>query len=82
MKSAPLKCLLESSYDTKEELEAAEKAVSHEGHTGGRAEAEVSKKGNVLLIEIQAKDVVALRATANAYLRALQVFESLEEVQK
>jgi tRNA threonylcarbamoyladenosine modification (KEOPS) complex Pcc1 subunit len=33
----------------------------------------------MVMIEIEAQDIVALRATANSYLRALQVFESIKQ---
>lgn len=74
----PVRCSLEVDYDDAEGLEAAFMAISHEGNVGKRAVAKVTKRDKTLVIEIKAKDVVALRATANAYLRALQVFESIE----
>ena len=41
---------------------------------------EITKKKKLLAIDIEAGDVVALRAAANAYLRALQVCEGIEDV--
>jgi tRNA threonylcarbamoyladenosine modification (KEOPS) complex Pcc1 subunit len=63
-------------------LDAALKAISHEGNVGGRSATRMSKKARTLRLEIEAQDVVALRAAANACLRALQVVEKIEEVQK
>ena len=74
-----MKCMLEVELP---DADAAAEALSHEGSVGSRASAKIRKKEKSLEIEITAKDVVALRATANAYLRALQVFESVEEVRK
>ncbi len=64
-----------------ESMEAAAKAISHEGGLSERSKASVIKdeKAKKLIIEIEAKDVVALRATANAYLRALQAIEGAGE---
>ncbi len=71
-------CEMTFSFENNREVEAAAIAVSHEGNVG-RASSEVSKKGNDLIISIKADDVVALRATANAYLRALQVIEEVKK---
>jgi tRNA threonylcarbamoyladenosine modification (KEOPS) complex Pcc1 subunit len=77
-----MRCVLEVEFPDEKSLDAAAQAVSHEGSVGERATSSVMKRDKSLVVEIKAKDVVALRATANAYLRALQVFESVEEVRK
>ena len=77
-----IRCNVQIKFPDAESCDAAVKAASHEGNIGGRAKSKLTKKDKDLVIEIEADDVVALRATANAYLRALQVFESVEEVQK
>ena len=59
-------------------LEAARIAISHEGGLSGRAKTSVEGKGRRLEIVIEAADVVALRASANAFLRAIQVIEGIE----
>lgn len=50
--------------------------------TSTRSRASLAKKGNFLLLEVEAKDTVALRAALNAYLRwinsILSVFQTLE----
>lgn len=49
---------------------------------GARSQASLEKKGDLLVLKIEAKDSVALRANLNAYLRwinsVLNVFETLE----
>jgi len=47
---------------------------------GSRSTTRITKKKKLLAIDIEAGDVIALRAAANAYLRALQVFEGIEDV--
>ena len=71
------KCLMEVEFPDIKAVGAAAKALSHEGKVGARSKSRVTKKKKILAIEIAAGDVVALRATANSYLRALQVFENI-----
>jgi len=71
------KCSMEFAFPDDKRAEAAAKAVSHEGDVGNRSTVKITRKGSTLTLEIDAKDVVALRATANAFLRALQVFEGV-----
>ncbi|VVC04836.1 KEOPS complex subunit Pcc1 [Candidatus Bilamarchaeum dharawalense] len=71
-------CSMKIEFPDEKSAEAAEKAISHEGDVGNRSTTRITKKGKVLTLDIDAHDVVALRATANACLRALQVFESLK----
>lgn len=71
------KCLIEAGFNDVAAVKAAMKALAHEG-AGGRSSAKLNGSGNTLSIAIEAKDVVALRAAANAYLRALAVFEGVE----
>jgi tRNA threonylcarbamoyladenosine modification (KEOPS) complex Pcc1 subunit len=77
-----MRCKLEIALPQENAAEAAAQAVSHEGSVGSRARSKVTRRDKTLLIEIEADDVVALRATANAYLRALQTVESIEEVSR
>lgn len=69
---------IEVEFPDEKAANAAAKAMSHEGDIGNRSTTKITIKGKVLTVHINAQDVVALRATANACLRALQVFESLE----
>jgi tRNA threonylcarbamoyladenosine modification (KEOPS) complex Pcc1 subunit len=74
---------LEVKFPNDKALEAAIKAISHEGDVGNRSTTKITKKDSTLKLEIEADDAVAFRATVNAYLRALQVIEGLEKgVQK
>lgn len=69
------KCSMEFHFPDSRKARAAAEAVSHEGDVGKRSRARVSHEGATLRLEIEAGDSVALRAAANAFLRALQVFE-------
>lgn len=69
---------MEFEFPDEKAMKSAKTAVSHEGDVG-RARTSIAEGNNRLTIDIESEDVVALRATANAYLRALQV---IEEVQK
>ncbi len=57
---------------------AAVKSLKGEGAIGKRCRSEVSREGKSVRISLDADDIVCLRATANGFLRALQVFESVE----
>ena len=77
------RCSIEIRFPDKDAAGAAMKAISHEGSVGNRSDAKVSVKGDLLTVDISAEDVVAMRASSNAFLRALQAFESIEkEVRK
>jgi len=69
---------VEVDFPDNASADAAMKAISHEGDIGGRSKMSLSKKGSTLRLDIDAQDVVALRACLNACLRALQVFEGIE----
>ena len=73
-------CRIEVRFPDRKSLDAAAAALSHEGDVGGRSSTKMAKNGNTLTLEIEAQDVVALRAAANACLRALQVFESVDKI--
>ncbi|MFN7991152.1 MAG: KEOPS complex subunit Pcc1 [Candidatus Micrarchaeia archaeon] len=73
------RCLAEIVFPHVDGADAAIKAVSHEGDVGDRSSVRMTKDGRTLKLEIVAEDVVALRATLNACLRAVQVFEGIEE---
>ena len=74
-----VRCSIEMTFPDREAAGAALKAVSHEGTVGNRSDAKVSVKGGLLKIDIIAEDVVALRASSNAFLRALQAFEAIDK---
>lgn len=58
---------------------AAEKALSHEGAIGSRSFSGVKREGKKIRVKIVADDVVAMRATLNAFMREFQVFEGIEK---
>lgn len=73
------KCSMEFFFPDAGRADAAAKAVSHEGDVGNRSTVKITRNGASLVLDVEAQDVVALRATANAFLRALQVFEGVKE---
>lgn len=73
-----MKCLIEMEFPDSKKADAAVKALSHEGNANGRSKVKIDKNENAIAIEIIADDVVAMRATANTYLRSLQIFENIE----
>ncbi|NYZ74235.1 hypothetical protein H0O00_03770 [Candidatus Micrarchaeota archaeon] len=74
------RCRIEVHFPDRESLDAAAAALSHEADVGGRSTTKMIGKDKTLALEIEAQDVVALRAAANACLRALQVFENVDKV--
>jgi tRNA threonylcarbamoyladenosine modification (KEOPS) complex Pcc1 subunit len=73
------RCAIEVAFPDTGAADAALGAISHEGDVGSRSSTKMATKQNTLTLEIEADDIVALRATANACLRALQVFEGVEK---
>jgi len=74
------RCSIEVEFPDRKSLAAAVAALSHEADVGNRSSTKIKEKGDKLALEIEAGDVVAMRAAANACLRALQALESVEEV--
>jgi len=58
---------------------AAEKALTHEGAVGSRTKSKVKRNGKKIEVTILAEDIVAMRATINAFMREFQVFENIEK---
>ncbi|MEW6036512.1 MAG: KEOPS complex subunit Pcc1 [Candidatus Micrarchaeota archaeon] len=73
------RCSIEVRFPDGKRAEAAMKAVSHEGGVGSRSGTIISREGGILRMDVDAEDVVAMRAALNAYLRALQAFEAIED---
>ncbi len=73
-----IKTSIECTFESLEATKSAKIALTHEGNISDRSSSKIIEKGKTLTIDIKAKDVVALRASANAYLRALAVFEGIE----
>ncbi|MCI0503759.1 hypothetical protein L0Y65_03545 [Candidatus Micrarchaeota archaeon] len=76
------RCAIEVGFPDAKAADAALRAVSHEGDIGNRSVLKLTRKADTLMLGIEADDIVALRATANACLRALQVFEGVEKTQE
>jgi tRNA threonylcarbamoyladenosine modification (KEOPS) complex Pcc1 subunit len=78
------RCIIEVAFPDAKAADAARISVSHEGDIGNRSKTKVETSGNTLKLGIEADDIVALRASMNAFMRAFQVFEGVEkeEVQK
>lgn len=72
-----IKCRIEAGFPDEKSRKAAVSAVSHEAKVAERSSAKITEDDKKMVLDIEARDVVALRATANAYLRALQVFEGI-----
>lgn len=72
------RCLIEISFPDGKAAQAALEALSHEKDVGGRSKAKMERDGRSLRLSIEAGDVVAMRAAANAFMRGLQAFEGLE----
>ena len=71
--------IISIEFPNEDSARAAEKAVSHEGKVGSRSGSEVKRQGRKITVRILAKDVVALRATVNSFMREFQVFEGIEK---
>lgn len=72
-------CKIHVAFPDEKRLDAAAQALSHEGGLSKRSSARTERNGRTLTISIEAKDIIALRATTNAFLRAVQAFEGVEE---
>lgn len=73
------RCSIEVAFPDVKAAEAAKQGVAHEGEIGNRSRASIEIRGNTLTLRIEADDIVALRASVNAFLRAFQVFEGVEK---
>ena len=73
------RCRMEIEFPDKLSMDAAAKAVEHEGNLSDRSKTTIGKepKEKRLTLDIEAQDVVSLRATLNAFMRAFQVFEGI-----
>jgi tRNA threonylcarbamoyladenosine modification (KEOPS) complex Pcc1 subunit len=74
-----IKCTATLTLIFPEKKAAVGAAKALEGALKKRTDSDVSVKGDSLRIEIKADDIVALRASINAYLRQLQAIEAVEE---
>ncbi|MDD2655293.1 MAG: KEOPS complex subunit Pcc1 [Candidatus ainarchaeum sp.] len=65
-------------FPDQKSAEDALRALKGEGEKGGRFSSRASRAGREVVVEAECADVVALRATLNAYLRYLQVIEGVK----
>lgn len=72
------RCGFEAVFKDERSAKSALIAISHEKDVGSRSSVKSSVEGKVLRIVFEADDIVALRASMNAHLRALAVFEGIE----
>jgi tRNA threonylcarbamoyladenosine modification (KEOPS) complex Pcc1 subunit len=73
------RCSIEVRFPDGKSADAAMKAISHEGDVGSRSGTKISREGGILRMDVDAEDIVAMRAALNAYLRALQAFEAMDD---
>lgn len=66
------------SFSDEKSAEDALRAVKGEEEKEGRFSSRAYRAGKEVLVEAECADVVALRATLNAYLRYLQAIEGIE----
>lgn len=71
------KCRIEVEFDSGADAKAAHDSLKQEEEFKKRSNSKVTASGSLLAVDIEGDDVVALRATANSYLRALQAMESV-----
>ncbi len=77
------KTKVEVFFPNQKSLDAALIAISHEGKIEtDRSQLKITKNTGksspTLILEVSANDIVALRASLNAYLRSLQAFEGIK----
>lgn len=72
------KAVVRVSFPEGKAAEDAVRALKGEEESKGRMSSRVSLEGNELVVEAEGADMVALRATLNAYLRYLQEMENIE----
>ena len=70
---------MEFEFPDAKSAEAALAGLSHEKDIGSRSKIEAKHSDKKISVKIESEDVVALRAAANACLRAMQVFEQIRE---
>ncbi len=71
------KCSITIEFASERCALAAVAALKQEEEFKKRSDSSISVKGKMFFVSIDADDVVALRATVNSYLRALQAMESV-----
>lgn len=78
VKSMKAKAVLEINCGDGKTAIHTKDALSHEGNLGKRSRAGLETEGPRLIINIEADDVVALRAAVNSFMRGIQLIEDAE----
>lgn len=72
------KCSITIEFGSDSDALAALEALKQEEEFKKRSESSINVNDKLLTVDIVADDAVALRATANSYLRVLQAMESID----
>lgn len=75
-----MRASIEVDFDSKKAVDNAVASLEQETMFKKRGRARLKKKGKALLIEIEADDVVVLRATMNSYMRLLQIIKEINKI--
>ncbi len=76
-----MKAELKIDMGGEKEAKNAISAIEQETEFRKRGRAEISREESTIMINVEADDIVALRATVNSYLRLLQIIKNVEEVE-
>jgi tRNA threonylcarbamoyladenosine modification (KEOPS) complex Pcc1 subunit len=68
---------INASFPDERSAEGALRALKGEAEASRRVNSRVFREGKELVVEAEGTDIVALRATLNAYLRYLQTMEGI-----
>ena len=72
---------IKASFPDERSAEGALRALKGEEEISKRVGSRVFRDGKTVVVEVEAADIVALRATLNAYLRYLQTIEGINKVE-
>ena len=72
---------IKASFPDERSAEGALRALKGEEEISKRVGSRVFRERNELVVEVEGADMVALRATLNAYLRYLQTIEGIDKVE-
>ena len=73
-----MKALFEVEFKTDKDAKNAALSIEQETEFKRRVASKVSSKGDRLLVEMDADDVVALRAAMNSYFRLIYVIKGID----
>ncbi len=76
------KAQLSFVFKDEKQAQAVLAAIKHEEDFKKRSISNVIQKGKEILISVESDDIVALRASLNAYLRDIQIVEGVELINR